>query len=210
MNENITSLKAKKIIKKKLKPGLFRCKIVCLATKSYQNEPGSKAGNTVEVERLINSRPLSPRDSNRTCSHDVSDAHSHAGARLGPGASTLQIYKHHLQSAIHIDALQRVGLLGRGTNTMPIDLTVHQGSRKNSLQQYAGVTINTLMISRDRREKTSGDGRRYPSHSFQKVIQHNNISFTEHHLKWHNLTWAQYVCNPRHWFCFGYRMMFFS
>lgn len=37
-----------------------------------------------------------------------------------------------------------------------IDLT-HEGRRKNSLQQWAGVTINTLMISRDRREKASGE-----------------------------------------------------
>lgn len=44
---------------------------------------------------------------------------------------------------------------------------LHRGRRKNSLQQWAGVTINTLMISRDRREKASGGGRRNPFHNFK-------------------------------------------
>lgn len=82
----------------------------------------------------------------------------------------MQIHKHRPQSAIQYRRIYNaLNFLNRTRKRIEtIDLTLYEGRRKNSLQQWAGVTINTLMISRDRREKASGGGRRNPSHTFQE------------------------------------------
>lgn len=120
----------------------------------------------------------------------------------------MQIHKHHPQSAIQYPTrLHHLSFLTRTRNRIEtIDLTLHEGRRKNSLQQWAGVTINTLMISRDRREKASG-GRRNPSHTFQQksTIASRTLNITRNGTISHE---HYSICNPQHWFGYGTKDVF--
>lgn len=92
-------------------------------------------------------------------------------------ASTMQILQTRSTICDSTDALHRTS----PPHTNPkrdYRFNLHKGRRKNSLQQWVGVTINTLMISRVQREKASGLRRRqkaHPSKMFSREIRHYDI-----------------------------------
>lgn len=82
---------------------------------------------------------------------------------------------------------------------------LHEGRRKNSLQQWVGVTINTLMISRVQREKASGLRRlAHPSECFRDK---SDTTTSEHATPQYHHTGALYR-NPQHWFGYGTKDVF--
>lgn len=159
---------------------------------------------TVTPSRLINTRPLEPRPDSNPFAGPQCLLHIARRAHL-QCKSTNTI--HNLR--FNIDALQTELPHSHTKRIKTIDLTLHEGRRKNSLQQWAGVTINTLMISRDRREKASGGGRRNPFHSFQEKSS-TRTTPTGNITIWNGTISHEhyYNTNPQHWFGFGTKDVF--